>query len=190
MMTSCFLLMELCLVHNIGLWWWFYYLTGHEACLHDAFPMPYLMCFWDIPGLVSCAFSAIPNISLFWSVFRTYHSCHSYLSVTDGTYKLHTCGCHVPWTLVCAIRSMYIGLHRHWHVRMCLQEWVQLCQCDMCQCLPRSWSWALVYWATSSPPLSLSAKQHSLDTAACAQWLAVLYVSVEIISRVHIYKPT
>ena len=29
-------------------------------CLHDAFPMPYLMCFRDIPGLVSHAFSAIP----------------------------------------------------------------------------------------------------------------------------------
>ena len=31
-----------------------------KVCLNNALPMPYLMCFWDIAALVSCAFSAIP----------------------------------------------------------------------------------------------------------------------------------
>ena len=35
------------------------FLTGRWMCLHDALPMPNLMCFWDNSCLVSHAFSAI-----------------------------------------------------------------------------------------------------------------------------------
>ena len=63
--------------------------TPSVLTLHDALPMPYLMCFWDIPGLVSCALSAIPifNSSIFLFAFMYEHGICEQLNLSVLSYR-------------------------------------------------------------------------------------------------------
>ena len=95
-----------------------YNLTGHLVCLYDALPMSYLMCFWDLPDLVSCAFSAIPLFLSFNSQNILFTCMYNMLS-TFQWYDAVWSQFFVQLDVTCSVAKYMVWQNRVFYWELC-----------------------------------------------------------------------